>query len=156
MELRLSWVDAHIDAGPLKDCSRCIRWQEGDWHPEKQPKVEGRPVLWYIHGKCETSVSRVSRPPALHHQSLFFSSNHFSLTQQASERHKDPELPSSSRLPAPKSLIICDAEVPLAAAFSGPVCAPPPPYFLCQSLSNIRTHCSHRRFSVREPAGNFL
>lgn len=34
------------------------------------------------------------------------------------------------------------AAVPLAAAFSSPVCTPPPPYFLCQSLSNIRTHRS--------------
>ncbi len=59
-------------------------------------------------------------------------------------------------LPASPKITYClqhggAAAVPLAAAFYGPVCTPPSSYFLCQSLSNIGTHSSHRRFSVREP-----
>ncbi len=101
----------------------------------------------FLHGK----LTPLCQPPALRRQSFFSSSNHFSLTQRHSERNKDPELPSCFCLPAQKSLTVCNTEVPLAAAFSGPVCTPPPSYFLCQSLSNIGTHSSHRRFSVREP-----
>ncbi len=107
--MSLHFTSLHIDTRPSKDCIRLCKGTRGSLTSIKTAKSVWKACVYdtVLHGK----LAPLCRPPALHRQSFFSSSNHFSLTHRHSERHKDPELPSCSCLPAQKSLTVCNTEV---------------------------------------------
>lgn len=142
MELRLSWVDAHIDARPLKDCSRCIRWQEGEWHPEKQTKVEGRPHIVSSNLSVESLQTTCSSPSITVLQLKSF----FIITAA----HRETQRPWAT-----EQLLLASPEITYYLRRRGPISSCNSPVLFARPLPLISS-VSHCQISERTvPIGGF-